>query len=73
VLDNISCNIRITSVGKRSFGRPRSRWEDDIKIYLRAICCEDGRWVEAAQYRVHWRAFVLAVLNFLVLLPQCHS
>jgi len=36
---------------------------------LREISCEDGRWIELAQDRVQWQAFVLAVLNRLVLLP----
>jgi hypothetical protein len=31
---------------------------------------EDGRWMEVAQYRVQWRALVLAVLNLRVLLPE---
>ena len=34
------------------------------------IGCEDGRWIELAQDRVQWWAFVLAVLNLCVLLPE---
>jgi hypothetical protein len=37
---------------------------------LGEIVYEDGRWVELAQDRVQWRAFVLAVLNLRVLLPE---
>ena len=37
---------------------------------LREIVCEDGRWMELAQGRVQWQALVLAVLKFLVLLPE---
>ena len=37
---------------------------------LREIGCEDGSCMELAQDRVQWQAFVLAVLNFLVLLPE---
>jgi hypothetical protein len=37
---------------------------------LRETGCEDGRWMELAQDRVHWRALVLAVLNLGVLLPD---
>jgi hypothetical protein len=38
------------------------------KMDLREMGCEDGRWMELAQDRVQWRAFVLAVLNLRVLL-----
>ena len=37
---------------------------------LREIGCEDGRWMELAQDRVQWPAFVLAVLNLLLLLTE---
>jgi hypothetical protein len=40
------------------------------KMDLREICCENGRWMELAQDRVQWHAFVLAVLNLGVLLPE---
>jgi hypothetical protein len=39
------------------------------KMDLREISLEDG-WMELAQYRVQWRAFIQAALNFPVLLPQ---
>jgi hypothetical protein len=37
---------------------------------LKEIGCEDGRWMELARYRIQWRAFLLAVLNLWVLLPE---
>jgi hypothetical protein len=37
---------------------------------LRETGCEDGRWMEPAEDRVKWRAFVLAVLNLRVLQPE---
>jgi hypothetical protein len=40
------------------------------ELGLREIGCEDGRWMELAQDRVQWRAFVLAVLNLRVLMPE---
>jgi hypothetical protein len=49
---------------KRPLGRPRRRWEDNIKIYLREIgwCCID--WIYLDQERAQWRALVDAVMNF---------
>jgi hypothetical protein len=52
--------------GKRPLGRPRRRWEDNIKMYLR---CEDGRWRELTRDHVQWRALVIDALSLLVLLP----
>jgi hypothetical protein len=37
---------------------------------LMVIDCEDGRWIEPAEDRVQWWAFVLAVLNLCVVLPE---
>jgi hypothetical protein len=37
---------------------------------LRETGCEDGSWMELAQDRVEWWVLILAVLNFLVLLPE---
>ena len=51
--------------GKRPLGRPRRRWEDNIKIDLEVGSgCED--WMELAQYRDRWRALVSTVMNFRV-------
>jgi hypothetical protein len=44
--------------------------EDYIKLGLREISCEDGRWVKLAQDRIQLRALVLAVLKFQVLSPS---
>jgi hypothetical protein len=44
-------------------GKPVVRkWDNNIKMDLREICCEDGRWMELAQDRVQWRALVLAMI-----------
>jgi len=39
-------------IGKRPLGRPRSRWEDNIKIDLEDIYINAGNWVDSAQDRV---------------------
>ena len=52
--------------GKRPLGRPRRRWEDNIKMDLQEVrgCC--GDWMELAQDRKRWRAFVSTVMNLRV-------
>ena len=52
--------------GKRSLGRPRRRWEDNIRMELEEICINAGNWVDSAQDRGYWRALVNAVLNLRV-------
>ena len=37
--------------GKRPLGRPRRRWEDNIRIDLEEICINPGNWVDLAQNR----------------------
>jgi hypothetical protein len=51
---------------KRPLGRPRRRWEDNIKVDLQEVGCEDMDWIDVAQNRDRWRALVNAVINFLV-------
>ena len=51
--------------GKRSLGRPRSRWEDNIRMDLQERI-NTGNWVDSAQDRHYWRAPVNAALNFRV-------
>jgi hypothetical protein len=52
--------------GKRPLGRPRRRWEDNIKIYLKEVGCGGMDWIELAQDRDRWRALVNAVMNLRV-------
>ena len=49
--------------GKRALGRPRRRWEDNIKMGLREVGCGDMDWFDLVQYRDRCRAFVNAVMN----------
>jgi hypothetical protein len=50
----------------RSLGRPRSRWEDNIKIDLRDVECGGVDWIGLAQDRDRWRALVTAIMNLRV-------
>jgi len=52
--------------GKRPLGRPRHRWEDNIKMNLQEMGCEDMDWIDVAQDRDRWWAFVNAVMNLQV-------
>jgi hypothetical protein len=51
---------------KRPLGRPRCRWEDNIKMVLQEVECEGMDWIGLAQDRDRWRAFVNAVMNLRV-------
>jgi hypothetical protein len=44
--------------GKRSLGRPRRRWVDDVKMTLREIGWGGMDWIDLAQDRDQWRALV---------------
>ena len=52
--------------GKRPLGRPRRRWEDNIRMDLEEIGINVGNWVDLAQDRNYWRALVNAALNLRV-------
>ena len=52
--------------GKRTLGRPRCRWEDNIKMDLREVGCDPGEWIDFAEDRDQWRAYVRAVMNLWV-------
>ena len=52
--------------GKRPLGRHRRRWEDNTKMALQEVGCGGMDWVDLAQDRDRWRAFVNAVMNLRV-------
>ena len=52
--------------GKRPRGRPRRRWEDNIKMDLQEVGFEGMGWIDLAQNRCKWRALVNAVMNLRV-------
>ena len=49
--------------GKRPLGRPRLRWEDNIKMYPQEVGWGCMDWVDLAQYRDMWWALVNAEMN----------
>jgi hypothetical protein len=51
---------------KRPLGRPRRRWEDNIKLDIREIGIDEANWIRLAQDRVQWWAFVNTVMNLRV-------
>jgi len=52
--------------GKRPLGRPRRRWEDNIKMDLQEVGGGRGDWMELAQDRDRWRELVGTVRDFRV-------
>ncbi|KAJ4441040.1 hypothetical protein ANN_10889 [Periplaneta americana] len=53
--------------GKRPLGRPRHRWEDNIKMDLREVGYDGRDWINLAQDRDQWRAYVRAAMNLQVM------
>jgi hypothetical protein len=52
--------------GRRPLGRPRRRWEDNIKMDLREVGWRGMDWINLAQDRDRWRALVNEVMNLRV-------
>jgi hypothetical protein len=52
--------------GKRPMGRPRCRWEDNIKMDFKEMRIDGVNWIRLAQDKVRWRDFVNAVMNLRV-------
>jgi hypothetical protein len=52
--------------GKRPLGRPRRRWMDNIKMYLRKMRWAGTDWIDLAQDRDQWRALVNREMKSLV-------
>jgi hypothetical protein len=58
--------LAVRPEGKRPLGRPRHRWEDNIKLDLREIGINGVNWIQLAEDRVQWWAFVNTVMNLSV-------
>ena len=54
------------SEGNIPLGKPRRRWEDNIKMDLRDVGCDAGDWIDYAQDKVQWWAYVRKVMNLRV-------
>jgi hypothetical protein len=52
--------------GRRPLGRPRRRWEDNIKMNLQEVGWGGMDWIDLAQDRDRWRALVSALMNLRV-------
>jgi hypothetical protein len=52
--------------GKRPLGRPRRRWEDNIKMDFQEVGCGGIDWIELAQDRNRWRALVNVAMKLWV-------
>ena len=52
--------------GMRPFGRPRGRWDDNIKMDLQEVGCGVMGWIDLAQERCRWPALVSKVMNLRV-------
>jgi hypothetical protein len=51
---------------KRPLGRHSGRWVDNIKLDFRELGIDGANWIQLAQDRVQWRAFVNTVIKFRV-------
>jgi hypothetical protein len=56
--------------GNRPLGRPRRRWEDEVRMDLMEIGLGGVDWIRLSQDRDRWRAVVSAVMNLRVLAPR---
>jgi len=52
--------------GRRPPGRPKHRWENNIKTDLQEVGCGVMDWIDLSQDRDRWRALVNAVMNLRV-------
>jgi hypothetical protein len=65
-MDGRISKTKLKSLLKRPLGRPRHRWEDNIKMDLQGVGCGVMYWIELGRDRDRWRALVNAVMNLRV-------
>jgi hypothetical protein len=58
--------LRDKPTGRKPLGRPRRRWEQNIRMDLKEIGINTRNWVDWAQDRDYWRTLVNAALNLRV-------
>ena len=59
--------LAVKHEGKRPLGRPRHKWEDNIKMDLQEVGCEGMDWIRLTQDKERWRHVVNEVMNLRVL------
>jgi len=52
--------------GKEPLGRPKCRWDDDIKMDLKTVTCDGGEWIHMTQGKVKWWTVVNMVIKLWV-------
>ena len=52
--------------GKTTLGRPRRRWEDNIKMGLQEVGCGGMDWIDLAEDRDRWQALLILLMNLWV-------
>ena len=52
-----------TPAGIRSLGRPRRIWKDNIRMNIKEMSINTWNWIDSAQDKDYWKAFVNAALN----------
>jgi hypothetical protein len=58
--------LEVKSEEKRPLGKPRRRWEDNIKLDLQEVGCGGMDWIEQVQVRDRRWSLVNAVMNLRV-------
>jgi hypothetical protein len=54
-------------IGTTPLGRPRRKWEYNIRLDLREIGIDGANWIRLARDRIQWRVFVNMIMNLRVL------